>query len=201
MINKNLQQDKKLIQDIKANSRATQNSALKQLYQQYYSSIEAYVLSNQGNAQEAADIFQDSLVILYQHIREGQFKEKSSIKTYLFAIARNLWIKVLRERGQFEKHKTDLQNDQLQVQEEDYVVLELNEFYETNKILEELMNDLKEECRTLLIAFYYQKKSILELKKEFDLGSKQAVKNKKYRCLKYLFDLFKNRGIDKSKLI
>jgi hypothetical protein len=64
------------------------------------------------------------------------------------------------------------------------------------ELVGKLMGELKDECRDILIEYYYNNRSMAELKDIFNVNSIQAVKNKKYRCLGYLVKIFKNKGIN-----
>ena len=59
--------------------------------------------------------------------------------------------------------------------------------------LNELMTELKEDCQKLLLGFYYERKSMKDLMEIFKLGSEQAAKNKKLRCMDSLIRLVKGR--------
>ena len=67
------------------------------LYGEISAPIKAFVLKNSGNEADAADIIQEGLQQLILNIRLQQFQGKSSLKTYLYRICRNLWISRLRK--------------------------------------------------------------------------------------------------------
>ena len=73
------------------------NASFALLYRFYYPAIEAHIIRNSGSQADAEDVFQEAIVVLLQQIRRVDFVLTSSLKTYLFAIARNLWLKRLRE--------------------------------------------------------------------------------------------------------
>lgn len=59
----------------------------------------------------------------------------------------------------------------------------------------QLMLELKGDCKQMLLGYYYERKSMRELAFGFGLASEQAAKNKKSRCLKHL-----NQIVSKQKL-
>jgi Tfp pilus assembly PilM family ATPase len=61
--------------------------------------------------------------------------------------------------------------------------------------LKSVLNGLNVGCRELLKAFYFDKKPLRILKLEFGLGSEQAIKNKKLRCMKTLMEHVKNLNL------
>jgi hypothetical protein len=58
-----------------------------------------------------------------------------------------------------------------------------------------LMNELKEDCRKIFTEYYFNNRSMAELKEIFNVNSVQAAKNKKWRCLNYLITIFKEKRV------
>src|SRR4051812_5486762 len=79
------------------NLKNEDNASFEVLYKFYFPSIAAHIAQNFGNTEDAEDIFQEAIIVLLQKIRQENFVLTSSLKTYLFAIARNLWLKRLRD--------------------------------------------------------------------------------------------------------
>ena len=72
------------------------NASFELLYQLYYPTVAAHIIRNSGSTADAEDIFQETIIVLLQQVRNPDFVLTSSLKTYLFAIARNLWLNRLR---------------------------------------------------------------------------------------------------------
>ena len=70
------------------------------LYKKYQGSILNMVQKNNGNEEDALDIFQEGLIALWTNISKGKFKvqDKAKISTYLYALCRNIWISRLRKK-------------------------------------------------------------------------------------------------------
>jgi len=160
--------------------------AWEDLYVAYYPSIKNFIIANNGLEYEATDIFQDTLVIFLQNIKNKTFRKDASLQTYLFSIARNLWMNELARQ----KKMVNIDPDDLMLV---VTPVDIN-YLMTVDILGILMNELSEECRQTLIEFYYNNKSMSELKDIFSVSSVEAAKNKKWRCLGYLIKLFKERS-------
>src|SRR5687767_7786745 len=73
------------------------STSFKQLYKTYFPSVALYVKQNMGNTADAEDLFQEAILVLVQKVRQPEFALTSSLKTYLYAIAKNLWLKRLRD--------------------------------------------------------------------------------------------------------
>src|SRR5690606_25205582 len=75
------------------------NLILQHVYKQYYYNINYYIRKNQGSEDDASDIFQEAIIIIYRKIKENDLVfEKSSFKGYLFTVCRLLWLKQLEKR-------------------------------------------------------------------------------------------------------
>src|ERR1700756_864038 len=57
------------------------------------------ILSKGGKKEDAEDIYQEALIILYRKVNEPQFKLSSKISTYLYSICRFLWKDELKKRN------------------------------------------------------------------------------------------------------
>lgn len=57
--------------------------------------IRYYISKNNGNEEDAKDIFQDALFIIIEKIHNNDFVLQGTLSTYLFAICKNLWLMAL----------------------------------------------------------------------------------------------------------
>lgn len=146
--------------------------------------VRTLVVKNSGSENDAIDIFQDALLIFSRNLKTGLFRGESSIKTYLFGICKNLWLKEIHKKKRALILASDLQNDE--AEDLDYL--------KNIERVNQLMDRLQEDCKRILVEFYYNSRSMDELKDLFQLNSVQATKNKKWRCLSYLVRLFKENG-------
>lgn len=178
--------DGSLIRDLMSTGTTELKRAWDFLYREYYPMVSELIRKNNGNKEDAADIFQDGLMILHRNIGNGRFLEESLIKTYIFSICKNLWLKELKRRRK----------------ENDSVIEMVNDFHLETKylinveVITLLMNDLKPDCREILTQYYFINRSITELKTIFNVSNIQSIKNKKGRCLHYLVKLFKEKAPD-----
>ncbi len=64
------------------------------------------------------------------------------------------------------------------------------EFHSVDTVsLEKIFSQLRGECQEILKLFYFESMSMEQIKSVFNLGSTQAAKNKKHRCLQHLIEL------------
>lgn len=177
------------IEDIVRADKVKRHRALEFLYSDIFPSVKSFILKNNGTAEDALDIFQEGVIVLYDSIKNGKFKNDSTVKTYLFSICKNKWYskykEVLKERDILKNGHHNLQNSS----------------YIDDQLLANTMKGLGSDCVKILVGFYYDKMSMKEIMETFNLGSVQAAKNKKMRCLRYLMNLVKKKGFTFANFI
>ena len=77
--------------------RTRDEAAYAVLYRFYYPAVERFVGRNNGTAADAADVFQETLLVLLDRVPTEDFTLTSSLKTYVLAVAQNVWLKRLRD--------------------------------------------------------------------------------------------------------
>lgn len=140
-----------------------------------FPSIRKMVITNSGTKEDAEDLFQEVLLVLIEKTKEENFELKSSLNTFLYAVARNLWLKALRKRG----NKASLELDENLAG----VELDLGIDEEKQTWAETALEQLGEKCRQLLLLFYYHRLSFESIAKKLDFKNDKVAKNQKYRCL------------------
>lgn len=179
--------DRSLVQQLQSKKPGERDQAWEFVYKTYYPIIRDSICRNSGNKDDATDIFQDGLLILHRNLDNGTFRGDASIKTYIFSICRNLWLKELKKRKQY---------DNLEAEIDPALDPHAMQNYFINvEIVGLLLNELKEDCRKILIEYYFNNRSMAELKEMFNVNSVQAAKNKKFRCMSYLIKICKERRI------
>jgi RNA polymerase sigma factor (sigma-70 family) len=176
--------DLKIIESIRNGSN---DQALSYLYDKPLRKIRKYILSNNGSTEDANDIFQDSVVILFNQIINNKYKSDLDLDGFLFSVSRNLWIdKVRREKRMLNKdftietNHTDF-NDQLK----DLIVKE------KSAALRTVFEKLDEKCRKILHYTIYEKLSMKEISVKMGYSNENVAKSNHYRCKTYLAKLVK----------
>jgi len=186
--------DAKLVSMMKSEKPEERREALTYIYNNYFQNIRSLVTRNSGSTTDAEDIFQEGVVILYENILLGKYKGRSSIMTYLYVICKNTWLKEIQKRRLPIVNIMELYNRGVDITEESGTELAPDCKQRINAALDKLDPDSKR----LLIEFYYNNRSMKELKKIFNLGSEQAAKNKKLRSLKKLITILETSGLTKD---
>ncbi|OEK02426.1 hypothetical protein BFP97_13235 [Roseivirga sp. 4D4] len=181
--------DGDIIQAVQVGDPTFRDHVLSWLYGQQYPLIAQYVLKNNGSEADAADVFQDAMVIFYQKVRTNKFLGQSSIGTYLYAVARNLWLKKLR-KSRFDLSKIEV--------EESYSFDEETIIQSAQLTMREALEQIGEACKKLLMDFYYHNKTMEVLMETYKLGSNEAARNKKYRCMQRLISFVNENRLKRT---
>ncbi len=71
------------------------DNPVKHLYEKYFYVLSSYIEQNQGTREDAEDIFQEVVLIFIDLVQKNKFRGESSVKTFLFAVNRNIWLNEL----------------------------------------------------------------------------------------------------------
>ncbi|NGM66284.1 RNA polymerase sigma factor [Sphingobacterium sp. SGR-19] len=168
--------------------REGNNLAIQQLYQIHFPPIANMVINNRGSREEAQDIFQETVMVLYNKISDGDFVLSSRLQTFLYAISKRLWLKHLT-RGEAKYHKDSIDDygESLAAEE----IIEDHEVKEANLVqMEDALDGLGEPCRTILYDFYIQGRSMTAICEKFGYTNADNAKTQKYKCLQRLKKIF-----------
>lgn len=182
--------EKLLLQGLARNDKR----AAETIYRDNYNLIQALVVNNNGTSEDAKDVFQEAMIVLYEKVQTGTFELNCLIRTFLYSVSRRIWLKRLMQQNRFTLSDT---------QEEMVVVdTELEDHEGRNasfQMMEKAMGSLGEPCKSLLEAFYLQKKNMQEIAAGFGYTNAENAKNQKYKCLmrlrKLFFSQYKNESL------
>jgi RNA polymerase sigma factor (sigma-70 family) len=161
-------------------------NSIEAIYRENYGAIQSFVLNNNGSTEEARDIFQEAMIVLYEKSRSPTFILTCQIKTYLYSICRRLWLKRLQQLSRYTAQVDSLE-ETVPVDEE----IEDHEKHNEDFILmENAMAKIGEPCKSLLDAYYIQKKSMQDIAGDFGYTNADNAKTQKYKCLLRLKKLF-----------
>jgi RNA polymerase sigma factor (sigma-70 family) len=163
---------------------------LKNLYISNYPKIEVLILKNSGSKDQAKDIYQDAFLAVWQNIKQNKFipESESSVNGYLYIVAKNKWMDVLRSQS-YKKTivASKLNHFEIKAEENNGIDDDILK----DKRLEDVMlafKNLGEACKSLLRKFYFEKKSMNLIAEELAIDS-ASTRNKKYRCMQKLKEI------------
>jgi RNA polymerase sigma factor (sigma-70 family) len=160
--------------------------AVETIYRENYNMIQGLVINNNGSAEEAKDIFQEAMIVLYEKVRSGTFELNCQIKTYVYSVCRRLWLKRLQ---QLNRYSSEPAGPEAAVPVEE----EIEEHEKRNaefEMMDKAISNLGEPCRSLLEAYYLQKRSMQEIAANFGYTNADNAKTQKYKCLMRLKKIF-----------
>lgn len=163
--------------------RHNQDVVLRALYKKYYNLVLKYVVNNSGNTEAAADIYQETIIVLYENVQKPGFELNCQLQTFIFSIAKRLWLKQLRNNGHTLRLKEDEEEEVVDVSEE------LSDHLKKESDIERMnacMEELGEPCKTLLKDFYVYKLNMEEISEKFGYTNADNAKTQKYKCLQRL---------------
>lgn len=175
--------DIEFIDGIKQDNQALLNV----FYKMHFNSIHHLVIQNGGDEQEAKDVYQEGVIVLYEKIRDNKLVLTSSLKTFLYSICRNLWLKQLDRKEKF-GGKLDDHEEFFVVEEEEEHDLhdELNQY----DGMKHAMLKLGEPCKSLITDYYINDLSMHQMTEKFGYTNADNTKNQKYKCMNRLKKLF-----------
>lgn len=169
--------DKSIIEGV----RLQDENVLNYIYDHYFQTVRSHVLKNSGSDDDVSDLFQDTIITLYQQITENSFELTSDLKGYFFGIARNLWNEQLRKK----KRTTELNIDIVEEEDSEY-----NYDPALEKILSRSFQKLKLDSQTILTLFS-EGISYEEIAVRMNLKNESYARRKKYLSKEELLDIIK----------
>jgi RNA polymerase sigma factor (sigma-70 family) len=161
---------------------------LNELYAKYADKIKQMVLKNNGTETDAADVFQEALLAIYQKAKNNNFTLTCPIGAYLYLICKTRWINELNKKGN--NKVTFMEDDGYNYTEDIFnnVAIVQNE-YERSNLLQQKLKQLGEGCRELL-ELSWSGLAMDEVAKKMQ-NSYGYVRKKKSECMAKLIALVK----------
>lgn len=151
----------------------------RKIYKENFPLVLKMVLSNHGDEEDARDIYQETFIVFYEKIKEEEFQLTCAISTYLYSVARNLWLKRLRKLQYDGVLKLKETMDAEDVEEDVEAHVRKETFLQN---VENSLEQLGEPCCGILKDFFYHKLSMEEIALKFGYTNSDNAKNQKYKC-------------------
>ena len=155
------------------------------IYSKFLPSVTRFIMTKGGNAEDAQDIFQDALLILFEKTRKGDFQIEKKFYSYLMVICRNLW----GNRLQRKSFREVTLPEQVKLKADDDILsLILKE--EEEKLFWSAFEKLGKDCQKILKLFF-QKVKMEKIKEVMGFGSVGYTKKRKHQCKGKLVEFVK----------
>jgi RNA polymerase sigma factor (sigma-70 family) len=159
------------------------DSVIQEIYNTFFPNIEQFIKKNRGNSDDAHDVFQEGIQMLFSEVIKKDFIIQTGLNNWFFMVCRNIWLKKLNKKAKLpvtfdtETELISEENIETQISQNERKQLYLKK-----------LQELSEMCRKILLLFFDKIKmgAIAE-----QLGYKNAnvVKKKKSGCQKKLIEL------------
>lgn len=153
------------------------------IYKNYYSNINFFIKKNNGDDDDANDIFQESIIIMYRKLKANELVIDCTFETYLYSVCRFLWLKQLEKRkieteNIKDKHEfnDDIYDDSLEK------LADLNDRY---KLYQKHFANLGKDCQKIL-QLYFDKVPLKNIAQIMGFKSEKYAKKRKFHCKEYL---------------
>ncbi len=154
------------------------NAAFQSLYKLYFPSVRAYITQNKGNDEDAQDIFQETIIVLLQKVRQPNFVLTSSLKTYLYAIAKNTWLKRLRNNRQISVEEFE----EYQNTGESFADEITPEKTKEEKV-QTWFTRITDNCKQILQAIFFYRVPMENLMEKMGWKNKHTAATQQYKCI------------------
>jgi RNA polymerase sigma factor (sigma-70 family) len=168
--------------------RRNDTIVLQSIYKNFYSNINFFIKKNNGDEDDANDIFQEAIIIIYRKLKANDLSLDCSFDTYLYSICRFLWLKELGKRkiekeNLIDNHEfnDDIYDDALEL------ITDKNERY---KLYQKHFANLGKDCQKIL-QLYFDKVPLQNIADIMGFKSEKYAKKRKFSCKEYLMKSIK----------
>lgn len=161
------------------------DKVLEDLYHFILPKVTSFIKNNNGSEDEAFDVFQDAVVILFKQVTLGKYDEQYDIGAFVYSVCRNLWINRVKK---INKH-VSVENTLYDIETSSH----LEEIYDEEKreIVKYMFNKLDFKCKELLTLSVLKHLTMEDIAIRLGFASENAAKTANYRCKKKMMDLIK----------
>ncbi|NSL88794.1 sigma-70 family RNA polymerase sigma factor [Chitinophaga sp. Mgbs1] len=150
-------------------------AAYSYVYDTCFPAISAWIQQNSGTREDAADIFQEAMIVLVTKLQQPDFTLTAAVKTYLFSVARNTWLKQLRDTPRIVT---------ADIPETAYITEPDIRNY--SLLLRRWLQRITGHCQRILKALFFYRVPVQTLMQQMGWKNKHTSDNQKYKCLQQL---------------
>lgn len=155
--------------------------AYEEIYRDSLPSVLSFVCLNSGHEEDAEDILQEALIVLFRRLQQPGFVLTCKVTTYIYSVCRKKWLYLLSKKASSLKRIKDFYEF---VEVRDDVATEQQELRDTQ--VQKVFEQLDEKCQQILIKYYFYNQSLEDIAKSLEIYNVNAVKVKKFRCIQKL---------------
>lgn len=149
---------------------------LNHLYRFSLPKIIRLVIQNNGDEEEAKDVFQDAVIALFNTVKLGKYDPNKEIEGFLYFVARNLWINRIKKKN---KQQGIIDTESMGASESPLVAI-ISE--EKQAAINDLMEKIGAQCKQLLKYTMHDGLSMKEVAIKMGFSGETVAKTTHYRC-------------------
>ncbi|TSA37152.1 MAG: sigma-70 family RNA polymerase sigma factor [Porphyromonadaceae bacterium] len=167
--------------------KTSDSTVLEYIYKKYFQIVRFFVIKNSGTDEDAKDVFQEAIILIYKRLKDGSLDLTCAFKTYLYSVCRILWLRQLEKRKVRNEVVTD---NQVFVQLDEDIEGQFAE-QEQFRIYQKHFQLLHKDCQEILQLFL-KRVPLKEIAQKMNIKSDKYLKKRKYACKEALIKRIQN---------
>jgi RNA polymerase sigma-70 factor (ECF subfamily) len=169
--------------------RSANQTQLHTLYTSFRGEFGQWITRYYNTDEEmAGEIYQQAFIAFYYNIRDGKVSTlSSSLKTYLFAIGKNIAREQFRINARFIPEEDNINLDEWDTSMEDSL-----EVTERQMALDHVLKKMGDPCQTVLRLYYFDDYSMAAIAEAMKYKTEQIAAKRKFICLQQIRKLLKD---------
>ena len=152
---------------------------IRYIFNEHFNTIKRFIAHNNGTHEDAEDVFQDAVLIIYEKARDKDLNLECSFKTFIYSVSRHIWFQKLEKNRINPANIGDIENF---IELSDEMMYEVyDEDRERTKIFQQHFLALGQDCQKLLQLFM-KKIPLSEIMKIMGYKSVKYTKTRKFLC-------------------
>lgn len=157
------------------------NIAFGMLYKDYFNVVSRFITNNKGTIEDAEDTFQDTMIVLVNKLRQDNFILTASLKTYILAIAKYIWLKKIRTNTK-KINFNDFHNSILYEE----INISIEQEQTSWDKFQHYFHKITEHCKGLIHDMFFKEKSIQQIQQQYGYTSIHNAQNQKHKCVEQI---------------
>lgn len=167
--------------------KTSDSNVLEYIYKKYFPIVRFFVIKNSGTDEDAKDVFQEAIILIYKKLKDESLDLNCAFKTYLYSVCRILWLRQLEKK----KVRNEVVTDNQVFVQLDEDIEELVAEQEQFRIYQKHFQLLHKDCQEILQLFL-KKVPLKEIAQKMNIKSDKYLKKRKYACKEALIKRIQN---------
>ncbi|PCJ63901.1 MAG: hypothetical protein COA58_14820 [Bacteroidetes bacterium] len=198
-----------LIEDIKDDDLITmlfesemqETRAINYLINRNLPTVRKFIFAYSGSTTEVNTVMNDATIILINNIKNGKFKNDSTVNTYFVGICKLIWKNYLKKKSSLKYNYSALESKELEnIGEIPKAITRFENLNENNVRLNYIFSLITDKCKDVLVL-WSQGFCMKEITTKLGYKNPQIAMNKKNTCIKRIIQLIQKNDDYKHKTL